>query len=269
MLLKESRGCRVPSASTAEGSSNESSANIPPADATRGICNDANDRSTAASSNAVGSCASAAAGTTTRVPHFGQGRVLPAQRLGTWSRARQPVQRNPIGMDAYPIRWPRRGTLRGRVSCSCYWSARGLSDRSGRSGLLVPASSVMIPLAVAVAASARNQAAPMTSPTRPQAAAPDSSPREESRAPSPSTTAITIGSRSVNNTPHARSRRMSSRMEVLACESVTNTSGPNRWRAVCRQSGACCSRRCFPALSARHVDAVKQSRSLGPTASER
>jgi hypothetical protein len=137
----------------------------------------------------------------------------------------------------------------------------------------------MIPLAVAVAASDRNQATPMTSAIRPQAAAPALSPSEKSRAPSPSTTAITIGSKTANKTPHASSRRTGSRMSVLACEFSFSPDRIVHSRssipAVPRQleTHAMQQRLSSPAkleaLSASHAGAVKQGHRLCPTSRER
>ncbi len=96
---RRSDGAAAAAPTSPIGSSNDSSANIPPT-ARAGGWRVAKDRSTAACSKVPVRAADAAAGTTTLVPHLGQGRLVPVQRPGTWSRARHPVQRKPIDMVA-------------------------------------------------------------------------------------------------------------------------------------------------------------------------
>lgn len=88
------------------GSSKSESANEPPGADSSAASDRSSDRlSNLPAGTAAGfpgaepdAAASGAFGTTTRVWHFGQGTVPPAQRVGTWSFARQPVQRNANGM---------------------------------------------------------------------------------------------------------------------------------------------------------------------------
>lgn len=91
-------GASSDAGSEGSGIAKSSAANAPPAlwpEAKAAI-----EASAALLSRLVGCLRSAVFGTTTRVSHLGQGTVVPPQRVGTWSRARQRVQRKSIGIAA-------------------------------------------------------------------------------------------------------------------------------------------------------------------------